>query len=207
MQLLIQKNQKNPWNTSKFPSFSPSLFLSLYVSFSLQYSVVGWPLPHPRPMVWAGRPSQTCPAEYLMTGCLWSSCVLFVRGSPPLLSLTVSPLWTCRALLCFTCLFGAGVGPRRACTHLCLFWEHLLTVPSRCQTHFFFLGCSLTFVGGPRVQRPARIWFHLFGHLLIKTTQSHTRAWSNSFPFSLLCTVCFFCVIATCYSVTSGYFF
>lgn len=122
---------------------SPSLSLSPphppspHVSFLPQYVEVGWPHPHPWPRVWAGCPSQTCPAECLMTGCLWNSCVLFVRGSPPLLLLTVSSLWTWRALLCFTRLVGASVGPRRACTYFCLFWEHLLTVPTHCKIHLF----------------------------------------------------------------------
>lgn len=74
--------------------------------------------------------------------------------------------------------------------------------------HIFLLGCSLTFVGGPRFQCPVLIWFHLCSRLLIKTIHSHACMWSRFFsPVSLSCTVCCFCLIATCYSVTSGYFF
>lgn len=74
--------------------------------------------------------------------------------------------------------------------------------------YIYFLGCSLTFVGGPRFQCPVLIWFDLCSPLLIKTIHSHTCMWSSFFFLvSLLCTHCCFCLIATCYYVTSGYFF
>lgn len=141
---LVSKNKKLQFNVTELliQQTALSFFLSLSSCLPLSPSLslpptLFLPLPTCRscpsvprcddpfltlgPGVWAGCPSQTCPAECLMTGCLWKTRVLFVWDSPPLLLLTVSPLWTWRALLCFTCLIGASVGPGRACTHLCLF--------------------------------------------------------------------------------------
>lgn len=68
--------------------FPPHLKLSSLSYFS-HYASERWPLPHPWRWVWAGCPSQTCPAECLMTGCLWNSCVLFVPSPFP------CPCWQC----------------------------------------------------------------------------------------------------------------
>lgn len=68
--------------------FSTHLALRLLVMlFPLQDI---WPLLHPWHRVWARCPSQTCPVEYLMAGCLWNSCGLFVPAPHPALVDSVS---------------------------------------------------------------------------------------------------------------------
>lgn len=66
---------------------------------------------------WVSQSDLSCwmPYDRLFVKLLCSVCPL----SPPLSLLTVSPLWIWRALLCFACLIGASVGPKRACTHPC----------------------------------------------------------------------------------------
>lgn len=65
------------------------LFQTYCLSYFSHCASLRWPRPHPWRRVWAGRPSQTCPAECLMTGCLWNSCVLFVPSPLP------CPCWQC----------------------------------------------------------------------------------------------------------------
>lgn len=112
-----------PWFS---PGLSPCLLvLVILLPLCIGEMTLGSPLA--QGVSWVSQSDLSCwmPHDRLFVKLLCSVC----SCPPPLL--TVSPLWIWRAMLCFTRLLAAGVGPKRARTHLCYFCGNIcwLTCP------------------------------------------------------------------------------